>query len=241
MKRVCKKCGEFKEHYAKGLCRDCYREKYKNEHHREICEKAKIYSREYRKKNPQKVKKSLKKWRKNNKEYRREYQRKYRMKNRDKFKAWAKKSYLKNREKRLQKGKEYYTRHREKKIQVSKQYYIENKEHVKEYHRRYQQENPGKAREHTYRRRINGTVKKGVTDQVITENMFQYGRITCEKCKEECEANYHIDHIKPISKGGTHEYHNLQVLCAKCNMEKHTREARYIQNISEKQLFLGVS
>jgi 5-methylcytosine-specific restriction endonuclease McrA len=30
----------------------------------------------------------------------------------------------------------------------------------------------------------------------------------------------HLDHIKPLSRGGHHTYENTQVLCRRCNMRK---------------------
>ena len=32
--------------------------------------------------------------------------------------------------------------------------------------------------------------------------------------------NFHIDHIMPISAGGSNDDDNLQVLCLKCHQEK---------------------
>lgn len=36
-------------------------------------------------------------------------------------------------------------------------------------------------------------------------------------------ADYHVDHIKPISKGGLHHPDNLQILSAELNLQKHDK------------------
>lgn len=43
----------------------------------------------------------------------------------------------------------------------------------------------------------------------------------CKKCKRLLTVNnFHIDHIKPYSKGGKTNLKNAQLLCVKCNLEK---------------------
>lgn len=47
---------------------------------------------------------------------------------------------------------------------------------------------------------------------------------TCQYCKKympnDRPGEIHIDHIRPVSKGGKSTKANLQVLCASCNLEK---------------------
>lgn len=47
----------------------------------------------------------------------------------------------------------------------------------------------------------------------------------CQMCGRTVEdgVKLHIDHIVPVSKGGTNDMNNLQVLCHKCNLAKHDR------------------
>lgn len=43
----------------------------------------------------------------------------------------------------------------------------------------------------------------------------------CVKCgKEPPKVNLHIDHIIPVSLGGSSKRHNIQFLCEKCNLKK---------------------
>ena len=47
---------------------------------------------------------------------------------------------------------------------------------------------------------------------------------SCQKCGAGAEATLEVDHINPISKGGTDEMINLQTLCKSCNLGKGDRE-----------------
>ena len=49
---------------------------------------------------------------------------------------------------------------------------------------------------------------------------FNYRCADCGKTKDE--TTLHIDHIIPISRGGSNKLTNLQVLCKDCNLAKHT-------------------
>ena len=42
----------------------------------------------------------------------------------------------------------------------------------------------------------------------------------CVYCKTNLKAGYHVDHIIPLSKGGSNGPKNLQCLCAFCNLSK---------------------
>ena len=44
----------------------------------------------------------------------------------------------------------------------------------------------------------------------------------CECCLEG--KKYDIDHVRPLSNGGTNELHNLQVLCKACHQDKTANE-----------------
>lgn len=46
----------------------------------------------------------------------------------------------------------------------------------------------------------------------------------CNHCRNKLTAYYQVDHILPVSEGGTTIRSNLQVLCASCHAKKSTLE-----------------
>ena len=75
-----------------------------------------------------------------------------------------------------------------------------------------------------YRRIKEGSFKK--EDWVFLKQIFQF---TCVDCsKKEPEIKLTLDHIFPLSKGGLHEFGNIQPLCKSCNSRKRTKIIRTI-------------
>lgn len=64
-----------------------------------------------------------------------------------------------------------------------------------------------------------GRVKglKKIKKEKIKE-LFEKYKYKCNLCNKE--KNLIIDHIVPLSKGGTNDFKNLQILCQECNQKK---------------------
>jgi 5-methylcytosine-specific restriction endonuclease McrA len=58
------------------------------------------------------------------------------------------------------------------------------------------------------------------TSQMLRD---QGGR--CAYCETALEASYHVDHMTPLSRGGSNDWSNLAITCASCNREKGTMTA----------------
>jgi len=52
--------------------------------------------------------------------------------------------------------------------------------------------------------------------------MRQYSRQQgeCFYCKRHLNERYHIDHVVPISRGGTNDCGNIVIACPSCNCSK---------------------
>lgn len=59
-------------------------------------------------------------------------------------------------------------------------------------------------------------VKSGVRKKILERDKYR-----CKNCNSW--KKLHVDHIIPLSRGGTNEENNLQTLCQTCNLKKGCR------------------
>lgn len=76
-------------------------------------------------------------------------------------------------------------------------------------------------------------VQNGPIDPIKYGEVYERDSGVCQLCDEEVDDSLarpapmsgSIDHIRPISKGGTHTYDNVQLAHLRCNMSKGNRAA----------------
>jgi 5-methylcytosine-specific restriction endonuclease McrA len=134
--------------------------------------------------------------------------------------------------------KKYYARTREKRIEVTGEYAKQNAEKISKYQKEYRENNivqdnerhklwrknnplkvkDSRAKQNHARRAIkNGEIDKDITISML----YERDKEMCGICRELVALeDRSIDHIKPISKGGTHVWNNVQLAHFKCNTKK---------------------
>ena len=95
------------------------------------------------------------------------------------------------------------------------------KDRRREYEREWRRANPDRRKAAEQRRQA---VKRGASAipfsrDELEARLSMFGH-KCWMCGAEAE---HVDHVKPVSKGGIHALCNLRPACAQCNLSKSAR------------------
>ena len=128
----------------------------------------------------------------------------------------------KHREKRLAVAAAYRERNREK-MRVYAAERAKNREKLREIERRYLMRHPEKQREKHLRRKALMR-KASVIGRINIMEVIKRDNSTCYLCgKLLSHTSITIDHVIPISRGGSHTTENVRVACARCNSRKHNK------------------
>ena len=79
-------------------------------------------------------------------------------------------------------------------------------------------------RSHSRNRRAVQASASGVFTGDDAKKILTLQRGKCPVCKASLDDGYHVDHIHPLSKGGTNDKSNIQLLCPHCNWSKNARD-----------------
>lgn len=229
----CTKCGKEKslsEFYRTKLSRDGFHSTCKT------CSSE--YISKWYSSNKEKIKSSRSAWRINNKEKEKISQDKYKEKNLEKIKAYQKQwridnaailkenkaKWQKDNAEKIKKMKaDKYAKDKPSQRKRSAEYYEKNSEKIKMRVKVWANKNPDVVKVLSQNRRAreksSGRLSKGIEAKLFG---LQKGKCAC--CRKPLGKDYHMDHIVPLARGGTNTDDNIQLLTAKCNMQKNAKD-----------------
>ncbi len=131
--------------------------------------------------------------------------------------------FLANREKYKERRAENYRENRADYIRKAREWKDANPERAKATSDAWRIANPDKIRANTERRRSR-YVGSFTDSDIAVLRKRQKGKCGNPSCDKNLKDGFHIDHILPVSKGGTCWPENLQLLCPKCNIKKSAKD-----------------
>lgn len=229
--KTCTKCGETKpattEYFYRmktrdGLrpdCKDCFNRKqraYNAANKERVAERKRAYreanqeryaeyNRDYYAANRDIAIERVRRWGIANREQKRKNQR-----------AWDEKNREPNRARR----RAYRVANPEREAEYSRNYYIKNKEIMADRQRAYLAKNPEKARQRVSIRRARRLQAEGAYTIADTQAQYERQKGRCYWCNVKVGNTYDVDHIVPLSRGGTNWPENIVIACPSCNRSR---------------------
>ena len=138
-------------------------------------------------------------------------------------KHYHKQWYQDNKKKQLNQSKQW----REDNSEYQEQYYQDNKEWHAKQMKKYHKTPAGRAvvkASSTNRRALTKDLTKEIVQRVYEDNIKKYGTLTCILCGKPVEfTDSSLEHLMPLSRGGSNNYENLGIAHNSCNKRKGTK------------------
>lgn len=146
----------------------------------------------------------------------REYQKEYSKKNPEKIKA----KNAKDSKARLEREKKIRLTDPETMRERDRIKYAKSREKSIARTQRYQKRHPEVRQFHERKRRARKANAAGIFTKADVDLLYRSQKGKCWHCGKSIESGYHIDHLIPLSRGGSNWPNNLVLACPSCNLSK---------------------
>lgn len=162
----------------------------------------------------------------------------YRIANREKENARALAHYIANRESKLKYQRDYYLSNREsarafqrvyrllnreKFLDYYHAYYVNNRARMNAQARRWRRSHPETEKAYSHAKRARKKSARGTHTASDIRRQYAAQKGMCYYCQEKTDGKYHVEHVIPLSRGGSNGPENIVISCPKCNLEKGTK------------------
>lgn len=154
-----------------------------------------------------------KQWREQNIDTRRAYEREWDAQNKDKVSAKSKRWRDKNLDRAREKSRLFIRKYRE-----------EYPEKIKASYLAWKKSNPDYVRISSATRKARQRSAEGKFTKKDINNIRDMQNDKCAYCNTKLNGGGHLDHITPLSKGGSNWPKNLQITCVTCNLKKYNSD-----------------
>ena len=164
--------------------------------------------------------------------------RKYWGANSEQLKAWHRKYRSENREAFRARDKAYYEANKPRLLAQMTKYNRKNREAYNAKLRRWRRNNPDKVQVWVRNRRAKIKQSAGTHSLEDINRLLVAQGFRCVYCPADLSdrANREVDHIVPISRGGSNDVSNIQMLCKSCNRTKRAQlPEEFLAKEEEKQ------
>lgn len=141
--------------------------------------------------------------------------RQWAIENPDEHRKHSRQYYYRHRERCLKRSRAYRETHRKELLEYGKQWRKRNTLYLKEFEKARRQTEKRKTQEldKTHRRRS----QQKTGDSIPIGELRIRDKDICHICKKLVTENFTIDHIIPLSRGGTHTWDNVGLAHNRCN------------------------
>jgi 5-methylcytosine-specific restriction endonuclease McrA len=234
--RPCRK-GHLSERYvSKGTCSTCAQTlsaKRYSENRERFCaeqrarqaanpEAKRAYNAAYHATHREQIREQKRAWNADNREKRLSYFAAWRAANPERVRANNAAYLAANREERRAACAAYYAANRENLCAAKSVYYVANRETVRAYKAAWRAANPENILSRNRNRRALKKRAGGKHSAADILALFKLQRGKCAHpwCVKRLTSGYHVDHVIPLSRGGSNDRKNLALLCQPCNNQK---------------------
>ena len=186
----------------------------------EHVEAKRKYARDYRAAHLNEKTEYLRRYNATHKEQARANNQRYREEHRTEIREYQRRYRAEHREQIRENDRRYRTSHLNEHRAEGRRYYARHHDERRARQREYLKKHPEFARAYVTRRRARKHAADGNFKPKDVRRQLRSQKGRCYWCNAKLNGEHHIDHVIPLSRGGSNGPDNIVIACPICNLSK---------------------